>query len=59
MFIKTKNNAERLLDKTQKQKEEHGFGKKILEDLAKKYDGEYIIRMENDLVIALLSLKNT
>lgn len=59
LFIKTKNNAERLLDKTQKQKEEHGFGKKILEDLAKKYDGEYIIRMENDLVIALLSLKNT
>ena len=59
LFIKTKNNAERLLDKTQKQKEEHGFGKKILEDLAKKYDGKYIIRMENDLVIALLSLKNT
>ena len=47
-----------LLDETQKEKHAHGFGKKILEELAKKYDGEYIIRMENNLVFTLLSLKS-
>lgn len=58
LFIKTKNNAEMLLDETQKEKQAHGFGKKILEDLADKYDGEYIIHIENGFVLALLSLKS-
>ena len=58
MLIKTKNNAEMLLDETQKEKQAHGFGKKILEDLADKYDGEYIIHIENGFVLALLSLKS-
>ena len=57
LFIKTKNNADGLWQETQKAEAQHGLGKKILEELAEKYDGEYIIRMDGHLVTALLSLK--
>lgn len=57
-FIKTKNNAAELSQETQKDSAQHGFGKMILEELAKKYDGEYILREEENEVTALLSLKN-
>ena len=58
LYIKTTNNADRFTEETQKEQKEHGFGKKILEEMAEKYDGEYIIRKENDFVMTLLSMKN-
>ena len=57
LFIKTKNNTDTLSDETQKEKQQHGFGKKILEDLAQKYDGAYLIKEENHLVTSMLSMK--
>lgn len=58
LFIKTKNNADTLLDETQKEKREHGFGKKILEELAERYEGVYLIRQEEHTVMAMLSMKS-
>lgn len=57
LFIKTKNNTDTLSDETQKEKQQHGFGKKILEDLAQKYDGAYLIKEENHLATSMLSMK--
>lgn len=57
LFIKTKNNTDVLLDETQKEKQQHGFGKEILAELAGKYDGAYLIKEENHLVTSMLSLK--
>ena len=42
---------------TKKDKNGHGFGLKILEDISKKYSGQFDIESKNKQFIAIITLK--
>lgn len=51
-------NGESIEGTTKSNKKEHGYGLKILNDLAEKYDGYFKVEIENNIASSLMVVKN-
>jgi len=47
------------MPKSDKGSDAHGYGTKIIENIAKKYDGSFTMRFENGVMTAVVALKQT
>lgn len=56
LFIKTENNGSSAPEPSD-DKKNHGFGQKILTEIAGKYDGAYLLEKDGNTVRAMLSMR--
>ena len=56
LFIKTENNFSEKTDNGENEKD-HGFGQKILSELAEKYEGAYLLEKDGSSVRSMISMK--
>ena len=56
--VKTKNKFNGTEKKPKRDESKHGFGTKIIKDIAKKYGGKYSVEISGDDYITVTTLKN-
>lgn len=56
LFIKTENNFSEKTDNGENEKD-HGFGQKLLSELAEKYEGAYLLEKDGSSVRSMISMK--
>ena len=58
VIIKTKNRFNSTAKRPKHDESKHGFGTKIIKDIAKKYGGKYSVEINGDNYITVTTLKN-
>ncbi len=56
--VKTKNKFNNTEKKPKRDESKHGFGTKIIKDIAKKYGGKYSVEISGDEYVTVTTLKN-
>lgn len=56
--VKTKNKFNSTEKKPKRDESKHGFGTKIIKDIAKKYGGKYSVEISGDEYVTITTLKN-
>lgn len=58
VVIRTENKFDRTVKKPKQSDGKHGFGTKIIRDIAKKYGGKYSVEISGDDYVTVTTLKN-
>ena len=58
VVVKTKNRFNSTAKRPKRDESKHGFGTKIIKDIAKKYGGKYSVEISGDEYITVTTLKN-
>ena len=58
MEVKTKNKFNNTEKKPKCDESKHGFGTKIIKDIAKRYGGKYSVEISGDEYVTVTMLKN-
>ncbi len=56
--VKTKNRFNSTAKRPKRDESKHGFGTKIIKDIAKKYGGKYSVEISGDEYVTVTTLKN-
>ena len=58
VIVKTKNRFNSTAKRPKRDESKHGFGTKIIKDIAKKYGGKYSVEISDDEYVTVTTLRN-
>ena len=58
VVIRTENKFDKTVKKPKQKDPKHGFGTKIIRDIAKKYGGKYSVEISDDNYVTVTAMKN-